>query len=91
MTGEIVSYYSDSPWTGWKNRKVLCHTRLPDDVTSTANLFAYNSLAHPQFIENGYLLISSCINSFVVEDVFRDASKYRPVFLRVPVSRIFEK
>lgn len=91
MTGEIVSYYSDSPWTGWKNRKVLCHTRLPDDVTSTANLFAYNSLAHPQFIENGQLLISSCINSFVVEDVFRDASKYRPVFLRVPVSRIYEE
>lgn len=90
MTGEVVSYISDLPWTGWKNRKVLCHTRLPDDVASTANLFAYNSLAHPQFIENGQLLISSCINSFVVEDVFRDASKYRPVFLRVPVSRIFE-
>jgi hypothetical protein len=64
---------------------------LPEDVASTANLFAYNSLAHPQFIENGQLLISSCINSFVVEDVFRDASKYRPVFQRVPVKLIFEK
>lgn len=91
MTGEIVSYYSDLPYSGWKNRKVLCHTRLPDDVASTANLFAYNSLAHPQFIENDELLISCCINSFIVEDVFRDASKYRPVFLRVPVSRIFEE
>jgi hypothetical protein len=91
MTGEIVSYYSDSPYTGWKNRKVLCHTQLPDDVVSTKNLFAYNSLAHPQFIENGELLISNCVNSFVVEDVFKDASKYRPVFLRVPVKRIFEK
>lgn len=91
MTGEIVSYWSDNPYTGWKNRKVLCHTRLPEDVASTANLFAYNSLAHPQFIKDGQLLISSCINSFVVEDVFRDASKYRPVFQRVPVSRIFEK
>lgn len=91
MTGEIVSYYSDSPYTGWKNRKVLCHTQLPADVASTANLFAYNSMAHPQFISNGELLISSCINSFVVEDVFRDASKYRPVFQRVPVDRIFEK
>lgn len=91
MSGEICSYYSDSPYTGWKNRKVLCHTQLPDDVVSTKNLFAYNSLAHPQFIENGELLISSCINSFVVEDVFLDASKYRPVFQRVPVKRIFEK
>ena len=90
MTREIVSYYSDSPFTGWKNRKVLCLAQLPEDVASTANLFAYNSLAHPQFIENGELLISSCINSFVVEDVFRDASKYRPVFLRVPLKRIFE-
>lgn len=91
MTGEIVSYYSDSPYSGWKNRKVLCLTKLPEDVASTANLFAYNSMAHPQFIENGELLISSCINSFVVEDVFRDANKYRPVFQRVPVKRIFEK
>lgn len=91
MTREIVSYFSDSPYTGWKNRKVLCLTQLPDDVASTANLFAYNSMAHPQFIENGELLISTCINSFVVEDIFRDAGKYRPVFLRVPVSRIFEE
>jgi hypothetical protein len=91
MTREIVSYYSDSPFTGWKNRKVLCLTQFPQDVTSTANLFMYNSLAHPQFIENGELLISTCINSFIVEDVFLDASKYRPVFLRVPVKRIFEE
>ena len=91
MTGEICSYYSDSPYTGWKNRKILAHTQLPSEVESTKNLFAYNSLAHPQFIKNGELLISQCINSFVVEDVFLDASKYRPVFLRVPVKRIFEK
>ncbi len=91
MTNEIVSYYSDSPYTGWKNRKVLCHTRLPEEVASTQNLFAYNSMAHPQFISKGQLLISQCINSFVVEEVFQDASKYRPVFLRVPVKRIFEE
>lgn len=89
MTGEVVSYHSDSPFTGWKNRTVLCKTQLPPDVASTANLFSYNSLAHPQFIEHGELLISTCINSFVVEDVFLDASKYRPVFMRVPVKRIF--
>lgn len=91
MSGEICSYYSDSPYTGWKNRKVLCHVKLPDNVVSTKNLFAYNALAHPQFIENGELLISNCVNSFVVDDVFQDASKYRPVFQRVPVKRIFEK
>lgn len=91
MSGEICSYYSESPYTGWKNRRVLCHVKLPDDVASTKNLFGYNALAHPQFIENGELLISNCVNSFVVEDVFQDASKYRPVFQRVPVKRIFEK
>lgn len=91
MSGEICSYYSKSPYKGWKNRKVLCKVKLPDDVITTKNLFAYNALAHPQFIENGELLISNCVNSFVVEDVFQDASKYRPVFQRVPVKRIFEK
>lgn len=91
MTREIVSYYADTPYQGWKNRKVLCLAQLPEDVASTENLFTYNSLAHPQFVENGELLISTCINSFVVEDVFRDASKYRPVFVRIPISRIFEE
>jgi len=91
MSGEICSYYSDSPFKDWENRKLLCHTQLPEEVISTKNLFAYNSLAHPQFIKHGELLISQCINSFVVEDVFQDASKYRPVFLRVPIKRIFEK
>lgn len=91
MTGEICTYISDYPYKGWRNRKVICHTRLPENVTSTKNLFAYNSVAHPQFIENGELLISTCINSFEVEDVFQDASKYRPVFQRVPIERIFEE
>ncbi|MBK7215415.1 MAG: DUF5005 domain-containing protein [Bacteroidales bacterium] len=91
MTTNICTYISDKPYTGWRNRKVICHTRLPEGVTSTKNLFAYNTLAHPQFIENGELLISSCINSFVVEEVFQDARKYRPVMQRVPIQRIFEE
>ena len=91
MTGEICTYISDLPYAGWTNRKVICHTVLPKEVKSTKNLFAYNSLAHPQFIENGELLISTCINSFEVEDVFMDASKYRPVMQRVPMKYIFEE
>lgn len=91
MTGEICTYISDLPYTGWKNRKVICHTMLPKEVASTKNLFAYNSVAHPQFIENGELLISTCINSFEVEDVFMDASKYRPVMQRVHMKYIFEE
>lgn len=91
MTGEICSYVSDYPHKGWRNRRVICHTKLPEQVASTRNLFAYNSVAHPQFIENGELLISTCINSFEVEDVFLDAAKYRPVFQRAPIRKIFEE
>ena len=36
MTGEIVSYFSDSAYKGWRNRKVLWHVQLPTDVASTA-------------------------------------------------------
>jgi hypothetical protein len=91
LTRDIVSYYSDNPYKDWKNRKVLCQTIYPEGVKSTENLFMYNSLAHPQFIKNDEILLSTCINSFVVEDVFKDARKYRPVFQRVPIRWIFEE
>mgnify|MGYP006919341302 CR=1 FL=1 len=51
------------------------------------NIFTYNAVAHPQFYENGDLLISYNVNSFEFADLFRDATIYRPRFVRAPLSR----
>jgi len=87
MSGEIYSFISETPFGPWKNKQLLYTTPLPD---STDNLFTYNALAHPQFMEKGKLLISYNTNSFVLADHFRNASLYRPRFIRVPMRMILE-
>jgi hypothetical protein len=60
-------------------------TPLPED---NKNLFTYNAMAHPEFTENGMLLISYNMNSNNLGDHFRDADIYRPRFIRVPLKII---
>lgn len=83
----LVSMTSEKPFTGWSNKKNLYY---PKPLKPEKGLFAYNSVAHPHFTKNGELLVSYCINSFNLDDVFIDASKYRPVFIRVPEEMILE-
>ncbi|MCF8231033.1 MAG: DUF5005 domain-containing protein [Bacteroidales bacterium] len=85
----IVSYTSDVPFEGWQNRQNLYKPKVPGN---DKDLFAYNALAHPQFInDDGELLVSYNVNSFNLEDLFEDATIYRPRFIRVPVERILEE
>ncbi|MCF8302947.1 MAG: DUF5005 domain-containing protein [Bacteroidales bacterium] len=82
----IITYTSNKPYAGWENRQNLYQPPVPGN---DKNLFAYNALAHPQFInKNNELLISYNVNSFKLEDLFEDATIYRPRFIRVPVKMI---
>lgn len=85
ISDDICSFISETPYGPWENRQLLYTTPLPD---STENLFTYNAVAHPQFIENGMLLISYNTNSYELADHYRNASVYRPRFFRAPVSMI---
>jgi len=82
---DIFSYTSTTPYGPWSNAHLLYTTPLPD---SAHNLFTYNALAHPQFIRNQKLLVSYNTNSTELADHFRDASIYRPRFIRVPLEKI---
>lgn len=85
----IVSYTSDTPYADWGNRKNLYNVPVPGD---DKDLFAYNALAHPQFInDEGELLVSYNVNSFNLEDLFDDATIYRPRFVRIPIEMILEE
>lgn len=81
LSNQICSYTSNKPFTGWKNKQVLYKTPLPD---ANKNIFTYNAVAHPQFINGNTLLISYNTNSSVLEDHFQDAGIYRPRFIWVP-------
>ncbi len=85
LASSLTSVTSDLPYTGWGNKRELYKLQPLNPVK---DLFAYNPVAHPKFTENGELLVSYCVNSFNLDDLFADASKYRPVFIRVPIDMI---
>ena len=87
MTSDIYTYTSDSPFRNFTNKTFIYHAPEPEADT-THQIFAYNALAHPQYIKDDELLVSYCINSFTVRDVFENAENYRARFIRVPLSLI---
>jgi len=88
LSDEICSFISETPYGPWENRQLLFKTPIPD---TNRNLFTYNAVAHPQFTENGSLLISYNMNSMVLQDHFDNAGIYRPRFIRVPLQQIIAK
>jgi hypothetical protein len=85
LSPEIYSFVSDKPYGSWSQKTFLYKTPIPQ---GNKNLFTYNALAHPQFTEDGKILISYNMNSMLLEDHFRDADIYRPRFIRVPMELI---
>ena len=62
---------------------------IPVD-TLNENIFTYNALAHPQIQDERGILISYNTNSFKLEDHYKDASLYRPRFIRVNIKKLYE-
>jgi hypothetical protein len=85
MTQDIYTYTSDLPYRGFGNKTFIYTSPEPD---STNKLFAYNALAHPQYMDGDKLLVSYCVNSHRVKDVFDDVESYRARFIRVPLEKI---
>jgi len=75
-TPDIYSYTSAEPHQGFGNKRYIYSSPEPAADT-TRNLFAYNALAHPQYIDGNQLLVSYCVNSFRVRDVFENVDNYR--------------
>lgn len=80
----IYAYNSSNPYSNWSKGKIIYEV----PASENENIFPYNALAHPQFTKDGKLLISYCVNSFRMEDVFENADNYRPRFIRIPINTI---
>ncbi len=85
LSPEIHVYSSQKPYTGWASKKHLYTTPL-DSLNS--DIFTYNAVAHPQFIDERGILISYNTNSFKLSDHYKDAGIYRPRFIRVSLTKI---
>lgn len=84
-TGDIYTYTSASPHTGYGNKQFIYRT--PEIENEANGLFTYNAMAHPQYIENDMLLVSYCVNG-PVREIYNDVNNYRGRFIRVPLSMI---
>lgn len=84
-TADVFTYTSDQPNGPWGNRQIVYRTTEQD---SDKDIITYNTMAHPQYIENGQLLICYNVNSLKIRRVFENANNYRPVFLRIPMETI---
>lgn len=81
----IYTFISDTPYGPWTNKKKLYDTPVEEDKP---NLFTYNAIAHPQYMEDNMLLVSYNTNSMELQDHYDDALIYRPRFVRVPMELI---
>lgn len=80
----IVAYRADQPHGPWKGP--LSIYQAPE---TNPQVVAYNPFAHPQFSEEDHLLLSYNLNH--ISDpgaLYRDASIYRPRFIRVDLSEV---
>lgn len=49
------------------------------------NVYAYNAHEHPELRDGRCLLVSYNVNSLEPDDLYADASIYRPRFLRIEI------
>lgn len=88
MLGQEIFVYTSSDITqGWSKPNEIYKTMEP---AKDSTLITYNALAHPQFITNDELLVSYCVNSTDFLSIYRDVQRYRPRFIRIPLSLILE-
>lgn len=78
----IWSFTSDSPRGPWGNK-----TLVYDTPKVTPDAFTYNAYPHPQFDANNELLFSYN-NNGNFWDIFSNVELYRPVFVRIPYSKL---
>jgi len=88
FTGNIYSYISDTPTGPWRNEKHLYHTTEQENIKD--EIFTYNAMSHPQYITDNKLLVSYCVNSFIVPSIHENVSFYRPRFIWIPMEKILE-
>lgn len=82
---KIYSFTAATPFGPWQNKQMIYET---PPLAGCESCFTYNAVAHPQFTEDNYLLISYNTNSMHLQDHYENALIYRPRFIRVPTEKI---
>jgi hypothetical protein len=81
----ILAYTSCSPTGPFTRVATLYSTPETGQYGSygNPNIFTYNAHEHPELRADGSLLVTYNVNSFDTNDLYADATIYRPRFIRV--------
>ncbi|REF36964.1 DUF5005 domain-containing protein [Thermasporomyces composti] len=85
FSNEIVGYFAPTPTGPFGERTVLYRTPEtgPDGTYGNPNVIMYGPHEHPQFRRGNTLVVSYDVNSLNPDDVWNDASIYRPRFVEL--------
>ena len=78
-SGKIYTFISDTTYGPWRGKTLVY--RIPDLPDS--DWYTYNAMAHPQFEDDGRILVSYNVNSNDFSDHKSDVESYRPRFIWV--------
>jgi hypothetical protein len=84
---DLVAYTACDPQGPWENKTLLYRT--PE--TGQGDLITYNAHAHPHLADESGWVVSYNVNSRTLADLYRDASIYRPRFVRVPITQVEDR
>ena len=82
--GRIFTAVSDTPYGPWYN---LSQIYKISGITNP-HWYTYNAMAHPQFERDGKILVSFCVNTEDLSELFSNVESYRPRFFWYPVDKI---
>lgn len=83
----IYSYVASNVYGPWKKGKCLYHT---PEMGRKKGWITYNAMAHHQYIKDGQLLISYCVNTLDLAQLWADVESYRPRFFYIDLNAILE-
>jgi len=84
----ILARQAPSPYGPWSQGVRIY--RVPE-LARNDKYFSYAAKAHPELSRQGELLITYVVNSFDFGAMVRDASIYRPRFVRIKLDDLLEK
>lgn len=85
---DIYTYVADQPWGPWLNGKKIYTT---PESGAKKGWFTYNAMAHPQYVKDGKLLVSYCVNTLDFGQLYTDVTSYRPRYLWVDMDYVLKK
>uniref|UniRef100_A0AB33J3C3 DUF4185 domain-containing protein n=3 Tax=unclassified Prevotella TaxID=2638335 RepID=A0AB33J3C3_9BACT len=84
---EIYTYVSSTPYGPWGKEHMIYDT---PEYGLKKGWTTYNAMAHPQYIDRGWMLVGYCVNTLDFPQLWSDITSYQPRFFWVKLKDILK-